>query len=174
MSLKHTLLSAALLASACISANAVAAISPATGTFTVTATVLKSCAVTTANIAFGNYDPTATVALVATGAVNAKCTIGSVVAVALNEGVNKAAASTPAVPARQMIGGTGTNLLPYHIYTTPAGTTEWGNTTVQEPATQTSVSVNTALVFPTNGSLPALTDVPSGTYIDTVTATLTF
>ena len=174
MSFKLTFLTTAILAAAVISANAIAATSPASGTFTVTASVLKSCTVTTANIAFGNYDPTATVALVATGAVNAKCTKGSIVAVALNEGVNKAAASTPAFQVRQMIGGTGADLLPYHIYTTAAGTTEWGNTTVQEPATQTSVSVNTALVFPTNGSLPALTDVPSGSYLDTVTATLTF
>jgi spore coat protein U-like protein len=174
MSFKLTLLAAATLVCAGLSAAAVAATSPATATFTVTATVLKSCTVTTGNIGFGNYDPTATAALVATGAVNAKCTKGSVVAVALNEGANKAAASTPAVPARQMIGGTGADLLPYHIYTAAAGTTEWGNTAAQEPATQTSVSVNTAMVFPTNGSLPALADVPSGAYTDTVTATLTF
>jgi len=68
----------------------------------------------------------------------------------------------------------GTSLLPYDIYTTSGGTTEWGNATASEPSTQTSISVNTPLVFTTYGSLPAGTDVPAGNYVDTVTASLVF
>lgn len=152
---------------------ALAGTSPQTATFTVTATVIKSCVVTTTPIAFGSYDPTSATAVTASGAVSAKCTKGAQPSVALDQGQNKAAASTAAVPARQMSDGAG-DLLPYHIYTASAGTTEWGNTTAQEPASQTSTSVNTALSFPTYGNLPAGADVPAGSYSDTVTATVTF
>jgi spore coat protein U-like protein len=173
MFLKKSVVTAALIACGALAVNANAATSPQTSTFQVTATVISSCSVTTSPIAFGNYDPTSTTALTAQGAVNAKCTKGSVVAVALDQGTHPVTGtSTAAIPARQMSNGTVT--LPYHIYTTSGGTTEWGNTTAQEPATQTSATVNTALVFTTYGNLPAGADVTAGAYTDTVTASLTF
>lgn len=173
MLFKKTLLAATLLAAGAIGSTAMAGTSPQTATFQVTATVIKSCVVSTTPIAFGNYDPTSATALTATGSVSAKCTKGSVVGVALDQGANKASGSTAAVPARQMSDGSG-DLLPYDIYTTSGGSTEWGNTTAQMPAKQTSASAGTALVFTTYGSLPAGADVPSGSYSDTVTATVTF
>jgi spore coat protein U-like protein len=146
-----------------------------TTSFTVTATVVNDCIISSTNIAFGNYDPTTAAALTATGGVSAKCTKGDAVSVALNQGTNPAGSSTAAVPARQMISGT--NVLPYHIYIAASpSTTEWGSGAVgtNEPAAQTAASVNTALTFTTYGSLPAGADVPAGAYTDTVTATVTF
>ena len=145
-----------------------------TTSFNVTATVINDCIISSTNIAFGTYDPTATTAITATGAVTARCTKGDVVSVALGQGLNPATGSTAAVPARQMISGA--NLLPYHIYIASTGTTEWGTGTVgtNTPPAQTSVSVLTALSYPTNGSLPAGTDVPAGSYSDTVIATVTY
>ena len=172
MKLQKTLFAVALLGLTGAVANAYAA-TTVSSTFLVTATVIKSCTISTAPISFGNYDPTSTTAAAAPGNVSAKCTKGTPVTVALNEGVNKAGSSTTASPARQMSDGNG-NLLPYHIYTTNALSTEWGNTTATEPTAQTSISVNTPLVFTTYGSLPAGTDVPAGNYADTVTATLVF
>ena len=143
-------------------------------TFTVTATVINDCIISSTNIAFANYDPTSATALTATGAVTAKCTKGDSVSVALNQGANPATGSTAAVPARQM--ASGTNYLPYHIYIAATGTTEWGTGTVgtNEPAAQTAASVATALTFTTYGSLPAGADVPAGAYSDSVIATVTF
>jgi len=143
-------------------------------TFTVTATVINDCTISSTNIAFANYDPTSATTLTATGAVTAKCTKGDSVSVALNQGANPATGSTAAVPARQMANGT--NYLPYHIYIAATGTTEWGTGTVgtNEPAAQTAASVNTALTFTTYGSLPAGADVPAGAYSDSVIATVTF
>lgn len=143
-------------------------------TFAVTATVVNNCVLSSTNIAFGNYDPTAAAASAATGTVTAKCTKGDLVSVALGQGSNPATGSTAAVPARQMANGT--NMLPYHIYIAGTGTTEWGSGTVgtNEPAAQTAASVATALTFTTYGSLPAGADVPAGAYSDSVIATVTF
>lgn len=174
MLLKKTLLAAAAIALGGFSSLSFAGASPQSATFTVTATVIKGCTVSATNIAFGNYDPTSATAVTAQGAVTAKCTKGSVVAVALDQGLNAASGSTAATPARQMKDSSG-DLLAYHIYTTSGGSTEWGNTSASEPATQTSTSAATALTFTTYGSLPAGQDVPAATsYTDTVTATLTF
>ena len=170
MKFQKTLLAVALLGLTGAVANVYAATTSAT--FQVTATVIKSCTISTAPIAFGNYDPTSTAAVLAQGSVSAKCTKGTPVTVALDEGLNKSSGSTATTPARQMVSGT--SLLPYDIYTTSGGTTEWGNATASEPSTQTSISVNTPLVFTTYGSLPAGTDVPAGNYVDTVTASLVF
>ncbi len=139
-----------------------------------TATVVNNCILSSTNIAFGTYDPTAPAAATATGSVTAKCTKGDLVSVALGQGGNPATGSTAAVPARQMANGA--NMLPYHIYIAGTGTTEWGTGTVgtNEPAAQTSTSVATALTFTTYGSLPAGADVPAGAYSDSVIATVTF
>ena len=145
-----------------------------TTSFNVTATVINDCIISSTNIAFGTYDPTVATALTAAGAVTARCTKGDVVSVALGQGANPASGSTATVPARQMISGA--NLLAYHIYIANTGTTEWGTGTVgtNTPPAQTSASVLTALSFPTNGALPAGTDVPAGSYTDTVVATVTY
>ena len=143
-------------------------------TFTVTATVINDCIISSTNIAFANYDPTSATALTATGAVTAKCTKGDSVSVALNQGANPATGSTAAAPARQM--ASGTNYLPYHIYIAASGTTNG----VEAPWAPMSLprrplpSVATALTFTTYGSLPAGADVPAGAYSDSVIATVTF
>jgi spore coat protein U-like protein len=169
MMFKKTLLAVTLLGLVGIAADASAATS---APFQVTATVIKSCSISTTPIAFGNYDPTSATTATAQGSVSAKCTKGTAVTVALDQGLHQATGSTGPIPARQM--ASGSNMLPYNIYTTSGGTTEWGNTTASEPVTQPSLSVNTALVFTTYGSLPAGADVPIGSYADTVTASLVF
>jgi len=142
MFLKKTLLATALLAFGGYALTASAATQVTN--FNVTATVINNCIISSTNIAFGNYDPTATTAV------------------------------TAAVPVRQMINGA--NNLPYHIFTASGGTTEWGVGTVgtNEPVAQTSTSVLVPLTFITYGSLPAGTNVPAGSYSDTVIATVTY
>ena len=58
-------------------------------TFTVTATVINDCIISSTNIAFANYDPTSATALTATGAVTAKCTKEEAVSVALRESTTR-------------------------------------------------------------------------------------
>lgn len=170
MKFKKTLLAAAVFALGGFAMTASATSS--TTTFQVTATVINNCIISSTNIAFGNYDPTSGTAVTAQGSVSATCTMGDIVSVALGQGLNPAAGSTAAVPARQMISGV--NKLPYHIYIASSGTTEWGTGGPNQPASQTSASVLTPLVFTTYGSLPAGTNVPSGSYADSVIATVTY
>jgi spore coat protein U-like protein len=170
MSSKQRLLAVTLLMAGGFAATAQAGTQ--TTNFNVTATVINDCVISSSNIAFGSYDPTTSTALTAQGAITAKCTKGDVVTVALSQGANSAIASTAAVPVRQM--ASGTNMLPYHIYLASTGTTEWGTGASNQPVAQTSLSVNTPLSFVTYGSLPAGTDVPAGSYSDTVTATVSY
>jgi spore coat protein U-like protein len=172
MMFKKTLIATALLAFGGFAMTASAATQ--VSTFNVTATVINDCIISSTNIAFGNYDPTVATAVTAQGAITAKCTLGDVVSVGLNQGLTPGTGSSAAVPVRQMINGA--NNLPYHIYTTSGGTTEWGVGTVgtNEPAAQTSLSVLIPLTFTTYGSLPAGTNVPAGSYSDTVIATVTY
>ena len=170
---KKTLLAVALVAFGGFALNASAASN--TTTFNVTATVINNCVISSTNIAFGSYDPTSATAVTAAGNVSAKCTKNDVVYVELGQGSNAGTGSTAQVPVRQMKSATTAGLLPYHIYTTSGGTTEWGTGAANRPASQTSVSVGTALNFPTYGSLPAGADVAAATdYTDSVVATVTY
>lgn len=144
--------------------------------FGVTATVVSNCAVTSRGISFGSYDPTRGSAATAQGAVIAKCTPGSSVSVALDQGTHPAPGSTPAVPMRRMADGA-SHYLPYHVYLAPSPSKiEWGTGPVgkNQPPTQIAASIGAPLTFTTYGSLPAGTNAPAGLYLDIITAIVTF
>jgi spore coat protein U-like protein len=144
--------------------------------FNVTATVINNCTVTSNGISFGSYDPTRASASTAQGGVVAKCTRGDSVTVALDQGTNPAPGSTPTVPARRMTDGAA-HYLPYHIYFAPSPSkVEWGAGAAgkNQPSTQIAASVGAPLTFTTYGSLPAGTNTPAGSYLDIITATVTF
>ena len=143
--------------------------------FTVSATVVDHCVISSRSITFGQYDPTHAAAALAQGAIIAKCTKGDAVSVALNQGLSPGAGSTPAVPLRRM--ASGAQYLPYHIYIAPPpNKQEWGTGAPgrNEPSTQVALAASAPLVFTTYGLLPAGTNVPAGQYVDVVTATVTF
>jgi spore coat protein U-like protein len=143
----------------------------ATSSFTVTATVENTCTISTAGIAFGVYDPIVTHAaapLDAAGSVTITCTRGATTTIGLNSGNNgpSAVGTTRAMAA-------GANYLSYEIYQEAAHSTVWGNSGagLYTPAAAPS---SAARVFTTYGRIPAGQDVPSGSYSDTVLATVTF
>lgn len=144
--------------------------------FSVSATVISNCSVTSRGISFGSYDPIRGAAATAQGAVIAKCTPGSSVSVALGQGTHPAPGSTPAVPARRMADGA-SHYLPYHVYLGPSPSKiEWGSGPAgkNEPLTQIAASGGAPLTFTTYGYLPAGTSAPAGLYLDIVTAVVTF
>lgn len=157
--------------------NAVAATSPVTGSFNVTATVVESCVVMSDDdIDFGDYDPVdvnRTTAALATGAITLRCSQGTVIDVALDEGANAAVAGCDA-PARRMEETSATTAhLAYEIFLDSTRTNAWGcNATAQQDITATSSTSDITLV--TYGRIPAGQDVPVGDYQDTVTYTVTF
>lgn len=149
--------------------------SPQTTTFAVSATVPHNCTITSAAaIAFGNYDPTSGATLPGSGSVAARCTKGTVITVALDQGLSAAGGSTCAAPARQMSAG-GVDRLAYGLYSDAANTVTWGcaagTNTVTAPA---SVSAGTPITLPVYALIPASQDVTPGSYADTVTVNITF
>jgi len=149
-----------------------------TGAFQVTATVSASCVVTsTVAVAFPVYDPANTHFAAnddATGTINVRCTKGTAPVITLDEGLpaNKAAGSTCTSPARQM--ASGADRLPYFLYQDTGRTTVWGCTSGTNSLTLAAAPSNAARAVTVYGRIPANQDVNTGSYADTVTATLTF
>lgn len=143
----------------------------ATANLSVTATVSNNCAISTAAVAFGAYDPIVTHAatpLDATGTVTITCTQGTSRTVGLNLGSN-ATGST-----RRMVSG-GTNYLTYELYKEAGRTNIWGNSGADlvTPATDPAAS-NAPVDLTVYGRVPAAQNVVAGNYADTVVATVTF
>jgi spore coat protein U-like protein len=142
----------------------------------VSASVTATCTISTAPVAFGAYDPTSVTALDGTGTVTVLCTNGTAGYITLGEGANADAASTPAVPVRQMAGGAAAaGRLAYHLYSEATRTDVWGNT----PTTglnHTGDGTSTAITV--YGTIPAEQNVIAGSagtaYADTVVATVEF
>jgi spore coat protein U-like protein len=136
-----------------------------------TASVSASCTITTQTVAFGNYDPivtNASTALTATGAVDTTCTNGAAATITLDQGANAGPGSTASAPVRRMANGT--NYLNYGLYTNSSYTTTFDGTT-GVAVTGTGAQVATTVY----GSVPAgQNSLPSGSYSDTVVATVTF
>jgi len=139
-----------------------------TGNLAVSASVAAKCTISDSTLAFGTYDPVvnnATTALDQVGTVDVACTKGSSAAVSLDLGTH-ASGST----RRMQHGVTATEFLAYELYTTAGRTTVW-NTTNTVPYTATSKAPTTLTVY---GRVPSGQDVATGSYTDTVVATITF
>jgi spore coat protein U-like protein len=143
-----------------------------TANLSVTATVSASCAISTTPLAFGAYDPVganAATPLDATGGVVVTCTNGASTTVTLGQGSNANTGSSDAVPLRRMVSGG--NFLAYSLFQNAGHTTTWGNTAgtgVGHTGTGTATTVS---VY---GRVAAGQNVASGSYADTVVATVTF
>jgi spore coat protein U-like protein len=136
---------------------------------TVSATVTKNCTITTAPVAFGNYDSVAanaTAPLDGLGTVTVTCTKGSPAKVGLNDGSNAQGAT------RRMSQGAA-DFLTYELYKDTARATRWGNTTetaLDIPAAPSQAPRN----FSVYGRVPQAQPAAVGSYTDTVTATVNF
>jgi spore coat protein U-like protein len=138
-----------------------------TTTFTVTATVESACTISATNLAFGVYVPATATAKDGTSTVTTTCTLLAPYNIGLNAGVGSGAT----VAARIMTGPSA-NLLTYSLYRDAAHLLVWGDTI----GTDTVPLVGTGLAVPTTvfGQIPALQNKAVGSYIDTITATVTF
>lgn len=140
----------------------------ATATLTVSATVMKSCLVSSGTLAFGGYSPVAAAPVDNSATFTVSCTKNTTATIGLNTGAN-ASGST-----RRMSDGGGTpSFLNYELYQDAARTLVWGNAAGSWLA-MTSTT-NAASTMTVHGRITALQDVPStSTYNDTVTITVTF
>jgi len=145
----------------------------ATANLSVTATVSATCSISTTALGFGAYDPVGANSaspLDGTGSVIVTCTNGAAAAVTLGQGANAASGSTDAAPVRRMKDAAGA-FLSYSLYQDTAHTTIWGNTAGTSVAQTGTGTASSVTVY---GRVPAGQNVASGSYADTVVATVTF
>jgi spore coat protein U-like protein len=161
----RTSVAAALLVGA-VSAGALTA----TGSFGVSATVLKACSLTTSPLGFGNYTPGAG-ALSANTTINVKCTKGTPFTVALNGG------STTGGTITQRLMTNGTDTLQYNLYTTAAFATVFGDGTTGATSAGSGTGLASAVAVTVFGNLPdSVTNqaASTGLYADTINVTVTY
>ncbi|MCW6530448.1 MULTISPECIES: spore coat U domain-containing protein [Sphingomonas] len=134
---------------------------------------LCTCTVSTTNIAFGAYDPTAPTADDVNGNISISCTgllaLSGTIDVTLSPGVSGTAL------ARQL--RKGSNQLNYNLYTDVARTIVWGDGTGGTSKVTSTVPLG-VLSFtnsvPVYGRIPARQWVAAGAYTDSVVITITY
>ena len=143
-----------------------AAASTTTGQMAVSMTIVGSCALSVANMAFGIY----TGALVnGSSTLTVTCTNTTTYQISADNGQNSAFIG---VWAKYMLGPSNSKLR-YHIYTDAARTVEWNNTPGTHEFSGTGTGAAQPIIFYGAIGLGSYTSVP-GNYSDTVTATITF
>lgn len=175
MKLFKTTLFASVLAVSCV-APAVAA---DTTTFNVKIIILKGCTITAAaatDVDFLSVASTSTANADAQGSVTAACTPLTPYNISLNAGIN---ASTPGdITTRRMknidAAVLTNNFVAYQLYSDPARSLVWGSTI----GTNTLAGAGNGLnqVYPVYGRVanPSTNNAAAGSYLDTVTATITY
>ena len=121
-----------------------------------------SCSVTVGNIAFGNYDVFNRVDTATTGTVKVKCAASASFTISLSAG-------TGTFAARVLTSGS--YKLDYNLFTTSQDLTIWGDGT---SGTATVSASGTGASYTVYGLIPALQNVPVGSYSDTITVTVTY
>lgn len=161
---------------ACTNGDAFAA--TVSANLTVSATVDASCTINTAPVNFGSYNPTSTTPTFVSGAVTVACVKGTTPVIGLSSGSNPGALAGE----RAMTNAVTSELLGYFLYKpalatpnicTTAETDAWGATGSErlEPGATTSVAATTYSIC---GKIPPQQDVSTGSYQDTVIATVEF
>lgn len=143
----------------------------ANNTFQVTGTVVSSCNVSGSLLNFGAaIDPlTAAVPIDATSTLTVQCTNTTPYSVALDAGTNAGGATNFSSRAIK----SGSNTLGYQLYLNAGRSSVWGDGTSSSlPVTGTGTGSTQSLTI--YGRLPTLGNAAPGTYVDTVTVTITY
>jgi spore coat protein U-like protein len=166
--MKRTVLGLALLS--LLTAGGAFAANTATGTLTVNATVSPDCTVSSPTLDFGSLgvsflasDKQANTNLTYTCTTN-----GVAPVITLGQGANAAGGSTDPAPLRRM--KSGANYISYALYSDSGYSVVWGNTGGTGVSGTADGTLHTATVY----GVATHTNVPAGTYTDSVTVTITF
>jgi spore coat protein U-like protein len=155
---------AAALALTAGSATAATVQSP----FTVSATVQQVCSVSAGNLGFGSYDASSGTANNAQSTVTVTCTPSSSYSIAMNAGT-----TTGGTEAVHLMSDGSAHTLTYNLYTDMNHTTKWGDGTLST-STVSGTADGTHQPYTVFGQVPTGQFVASGSYTDTVTATVTY
>jgi spore coat protein U-like protein len=138
------------------------------GTIDVSATVIPNCRIDLTPLRFGSYDPLgshSTAYLDAATDILLTCTRNSRATVVMDEGRGGA----PGRDTRGLLYGN--DRLDYQIFTNSERTQIWGRGSRAVHVSSAQSARQKVTVY---GRIPAGQEVPSGTYIDVVTATVDF
>ncbi|WP_274426586.1 Csu type fimbrial protein [Chelativorans sp. YIM 93263] len=139
----------------------------ATTQFNVQITINAECQINSANdLNFGASGMLDT-AVAATTAIAVQCTSGTTYDVGLNEGTGAGA-----TVATRVMTGPGAETVTYSLYTDPAHTDVWGNTTGTD--TVTGTGTGSEQIYTVYGQVPAQPTPTPGTYSDVITVTVTY
>jgi spore coat protein U-like protein len=150
-----------LLALGIVSTPAVAA--TATATFDVTVTVATSCSASATALAFGTYDGSALNG--SSSGITVTCTNGTPYTIALDTGKNGGSENT-----RYMLHGT-SDKVAYTLFSDASRLVPWNTGTNIVSSTGTG---SAQAPFPVYGTIAQGQAVVAGSYIDTITATITY
>jgi spore coat protein U-like protein len=127
-----------------------------------------SCSTYSSQVVFGNYSGSL---IDVTATVTVQCdTAGTPFQIGLNAGITPGATITN----RMMYGGTGgTNSLGYQLFSNASRTLNWGNSSGTGWVTGTAAAANQPQTFTIYARMPANESAPSGSYTDTITASVT-
>ena len=137
----------------------------ATNNVTVTATISNNCILSTGSVAFGSYDPVVTnhtAALAQTGTFTVSCTKGAAATISLGNGGN--------FNGGHRFMASGGNQLQYELYS-DSGLSHIWNSANTVAYNSTTMAATTETIY---GQIPAGQDVNTGSYSDTVVATVNF
>lgn len=136
--------------------------------FNASVTLGGTCTVTASPVNFGTTSGLAS-ALAASGSLTVTCSNTMPYSIALNTG----STTGNTIVARKMsLGGTGAGIVAYQLYQDSGFTTVWGDGT--SGAAHLGSGTGTAQTIPVHGQVPSQPTPVSGTYRDTVTATVTY
>ena len=141
-----------------------------TASLNVSATVTNNCTISTAPLAFSQYDPVianASADLDGTGRVTVACTKGATPNIGLGGG------SSASGTARRLSDGSGVNYLTYELFQDSGRSVAWtsSGSGMLTPVAATSKAARDFTVY---GRIAANQDVPAGSYTDSVVATVNF
>jgi spore coat protein U-like protein len=139
-----------------------------TASLPVNVTVSANCTIATTAVTFTTaYDPVVTNAStddLGTGTLTVSCTKGAGTSIGLSTGANVSGTQP------RMKGPGATDYLNYTLYSDSAHSTIWSGASV----TITAATSKTARAFTVYANIPAGQDISTGSYSDTVVATVNF
>ncbi|KAF1708551.1 hypothetical protein CSC70_12970 [Pseudoxanthomonas kalamensis DSM 18571] len=157
-----------LIATALIAAGVAGSAHAATdtATFQVQIVITESCDISTVaptDIDFGTHTRSTGAPADATGTITVNCSNGTPYQIGLDNGQNALATQR-----RMANGGI---FVPYNLYSDNGRTVLWGNTLNTDTVSGTGTAADQA--YTVYGRVPS-TNYPTGTYLDTVTATVIY
>ncbi len=140
------------------------------GTFSVSATVTKACAISGSPLAFGTLNVLAGSSADATGTLTATCTQGSAYTIGLSAG---SAAGATTADRRMTLASDPTKTLSYSLSAVSPGGANWG--AVGEAGVASGSGIGASQPITVYGRIPAgQTSAVMGTYSDVIIATIDF